>query len=200
MSAGAKSRPRLAFSGLVLAGGRSRRMTTDKALLQIEGRPLWQRQRDLLLAAGAAEVLISARHDQTWSAGLNIVTDPVPDCGPLGGIVAGLRAARTDLLLVVAVDLPHLPPTWLRELIDTAGENHGAIGRWPDGGFEPLAALFPRSLLDPFSADLAAHQLALQPLVAAAAQRGELRVITLDTARARELANWNEPSDMIRVP
>lgn len=192
-----QSRAALAFSGLVLAGGRSRRMGTDKALLEHEGQPLWRRQHALLRAAGASEVLISARDDQAWSAGLPVVHDATPDCGPLSGIIAGLRAARTDHLLVVAVDLPRLPLAWLHALIAAAGHAHGAVGRWPEGKFEPLAALYPRTLLAPFADALAAGRLSLQPLAAAAAQRGDLRIIALEASRRRDLANWNEPTDLL---
>jgi molybdopterin-guanine dinucleotide biosynthesis protein A len=172
-------------------------MGTDKALLQVAGQALWQRQHALLQAAGAHEVLVSARPDQTWSDGLRVVTDAAPDCGPLGGIVAGMRAARTNHLLVVAVDLPNLPLTWLQELIATASETHGAIGRWPDGKFEPLAALYPLRLLAPFAAALAARELALQSLVKTAVQRAELGVIPIDGSCARDVANWNEPADIL---
>lgn len=196
MSDGTHSGPKLAFSGLVLAAGQSRRMGTDKALLTVDGQQLWRRQRARLLAAGASEVLISARAEQTWSAGLNVVHDATPDCGPLGGIVAGLRAACSDHLLVVAVDMPRLPLTWLQELVAAAGEQRGAVGRWPDGKFEPLAALYPRPLLAGFEAALAARQLSLQPLVAAAVDRGALRVIPLDASRQSDLANWNEPAQI----
>jgi molybdopterin-guanine dinucleotide biosynthesis protein A len=169
-------------------------MGTDKALLEIDGERLWQRQRDLLTTAGAREVLISARAEQTWSTGLTVVRDDAPDCGPLGGIVAGLRAAQTDHLLVVAVDLPRLSLTWLRELIAAADEQCGAVGRWAGGHFEPLAAIYPRRVLADFSAALATRQLALQPLIAHAVQRGHLRAITLYAKRQDELANWNAPT------
>ena len=44
-------------------------MGRDKALLACDGAPLWRRQRDLLAQAGAAEILLSARPEQTWAAG-----------------------------------------------------------------------------------------------------------------------------------
>lgn len=193
MSAGTHSGPKLAFSGLVLAAGHSRRMGTDKALLTVDGQQLWRRQRARLLAAGAREVLISAREDQSWSAGLPVVRDAAPDCGPLGGIVAGLRAAQAEHLLVVAVDLPQLSIAWLQQLIAHADRASGAVGRWAGGHFEPLAAIYPRQVLEDFAAALEARQLALQPLVAHAVQRGHLRAITLEAGRKGEFANWNEP-------
>jgi molybdopterin-guanine dinucleotide biosynthesis protein A len=183
-----------AVSGLVLAGGRSRRMGVDKALLEVAGQPLWQRQRDLLLAAGVEDVLISARPDQGWSAGLPVVHDAAPDHSPLGGIVAGLGAARADRLFVLAVDLPRLSPSWLEELWAAATVAGGAVGRWPEGHFEPLAALYPRGVLAEFSAALAARRLALQPLLAQAVAHGHLRVIPLTAARRDDFTNWNEPT------
>ena len=59
------------FSAVLLAAGRSTRMGIDKALIEVSGRPLWSRQRDVLADAGAAEIFLSARPEQRWRCGGN---------------------------------------------------------------------------------------------------------------------------------
>ncbi|RYD35989.1 MAG: hypothetical protein EOP85_18595, partial [Verrucomicrobiaceae bacterium] len=110
------------FRGLVLAGGRSSRMGTDKAsLVHPDGRTLAVRCRDLLLEAGCESVALSLRHDQAIPAGLEemeIVRDPVGESyGPMGGIISGMRLDPNADWLVVACDLPRLDLKTLSNLI-----------------------------------------------------------------------------------
>ena len=183
------------FSAVVLAAGHSTRMGRDKALLRLRGRPLWRRQRDLLRAAGAGELLLSARPGQRWALRAGgftaIVRDPVPDGGPLAGIVAALAAAAHDRVAVLAIDLPNLPARWLAELAASASESRGVVGR--RGRFlEPLAAVYPRTMLPLARAALARGDLALQPLLHAAVTAGLLRVRRITAAEAPWFKNWNE--------
>lgn len=99
-------------TGVVLAGGGSRRMGRDKALLEWRGRPLLDHVRARLWAAGC-ETVVTSR------AAPGCIADDYPDRGPLGGIHAVLRSRPADGYLVVAVDMPLLPVALLRGLIDT---------------------------------------------------------------------------------
>lgn len=83
---------------LLLAGGASTRMGRDKALLDLRGTPVWQHLRDLLLAAGCSDVLISAA---STSAIPGAFADDVPGLGPLGGLASALL--RLDAALTGAV-------------------------------------------------------------------------------------------------
>jgi molybdopterin-guanine dinucleotide biosynthesis protein A len=185
------------FSAVLLAAGRSTRMGRDKALLHLRGRPLWRRQRDLLRAAGAAELLLSARPDQRWAlraAGFAaILRDRVPDAGPLAGIVAALEAAAHERVAVLAIDLPRLPARWLAELVAAATETRGVVGRRGDS-FEPLAAVYPRKMLPLARTALARGDLALQPLLRAAVDAGFLRARRIAASEAPWFTNWNTPA------
>jgi len=92
---------------VVLAGGQGRRMGADKALLLVEG----QRLVDMVVAGLSArgDRVIVARGDR--SLGLPNEVADVPGCpGPLGGLVAGLEAARSELVALVPVDAPMVVP------------------------------------------------------------------------------------------
>lgn len=102
-----------AFTGVVLAGGRSLRMGRDKALLMRGGMTLLDRAIGLLRDAGAREVLVSG--DRPMHAG---IPDLGQRAGPVGGIAAVLPHCGDGTILVVPVDMPALDAAALRPLID----------------------------------------------------------------------------------
>jgi len=187
------------FDSIVLAAGRSTRMGRDKALLEIDGRSLWQRQRDVLIAAGAAGVWLSARPDQTWTRGVpgfaGVVHDALPDCGPLVGVTAGLERATAPWLAVLAVDLPAMPSPWFISLGALCSPGVGVVGR-RDGCFEPLAAIYPRELKWLAWEALARGDYSLQRLAGHAVDQGLLRVREISAAETGWFANWNSPGEI----
>lgn len=171
-------------------------MGSDKALLEIEGVPLWQRQCAVLARAGAAEIFVSARPEQRWAEGDGVVRDAAPGGGPLGGIAAALARAAHPHLAVLAVDLPRMEPAWFAALLAECVPGVGAVGRHRgEGGFfEPLAAVYPREFLPLAAAAIARGEFSLQRLLAAAVARRWLRVRELGAEETAMLANWNEPA------
>jgi molybdopterin-guanine dinucleotide biosynthesis protein A len=146
-------------SGVVLAGGESRRMGQDKALLEIEGQPLIGLVAGRLRAV-AGEVIVAANDAARYGAfGDRCVPDVYPGVGTLGGIHAGLRAASHDLVVVVACDMPFLNPEVLAWFVRAAG---GANGDGPpdltvlkhDEGVEPLHAVYRKSCLPAIEATI----------------------------------------------
>lgn len=110
-------------AGIILAGGQSRRMGRDKALLPLPGNQALTFVGHLaaLLASHCQEVIVVAR-DAEQAAGLllpgvQVVTDQVPDVGPLMGIYSGLSAMRATYALVTAVDMPFVQPEMVSFLL-----------------------------------------------------------------------------------
>lgn len=184
----------LSFSAVLLAAGRSSRMGSDKALLSSGGEPLWRRQLAVLQQAGAAEIFLSVRADQTWvPEGFSVVRDPVEDAGPLAGIAAALARCRHSHLIVLAVDLPRVEAAWFQRLAECCASGVGAAGRG-EQFFEPLAAIYPREISPLVDAALAAQNFSLQHLIRAAGDR--MRACPLSPAEAATLVNWNSPADV----
>jgi molybdopterin-guanine dinucleotide biosynthesis protein A len=125
----------MTWNGVLLAAGASRRMGRDKATLPAaDGQPLWRRQLDVLAQAGADELLVSARAEQTWvPADITRVEDAVADAGPLAGVAAALARCDGTHLLVLAVDLPALPAEWFLELQRACAPGRGAAGLYSGG-------------------------------------------------------------------
>ena len=138
-------------TGIVLAGGASRRMGRDKAFLTLGGRSLIQIVIDHL-AKVCAEVLVVASDMRPYAGiGTRLVTDRYRQVGVLGGLHAGLSAARGELALVVGCDMPFLDPALLRAFIGWA---HGfdAVVLKRGEYVEPLHASYRRTCLPAITA------------------------------------------------
>jgi molybdopterin-guanine dinucleotide biosynthesis protein A len=103
------------LAGFVLAGGRSSRMGTDKALIELAGKPLIDHAvTRLRRICGSVHILSS---NAALAAYGHLVPDIHPGCGPLGGIEAGLSATDCDWNVFLAVDMPFLPTALVRALV-----------------------------------------------------------------------------------
>ncbi len=192
-----QARPPPPFSAVLLAGGRSTRMGRDKALLPLaDGRTLLARQLATLRAAGAAEVLVSARAEQHLPlAGTRLIPDLQPDRGPLAGLAAALATAAHDRVLVLAIDLPQMPPEFIARLV---GESTPACGVVPtrDGRPEPLAAVYPRAAVSVAAELLIAGELRAVEFACRLAAHGLVRWRVIAPVETVYFSNWNTPADV----
>jgi len=116
-------------TGIILAGGQSRRMGRDKAFLDFEGAPLIARVIEPVRRV-CAQVMIVANGAETYGRfGLPVIPDVYPGKGSLGGIYSGLQAADAGYVLAVACDLPFLNEALLRHLITLAPQADVVIPR-----------------------------------------------------------------------
>jgi len=134
--------------GYVLAGGKSRRMGEDKALLPFGDQPLgaWVAER-VRQACGKVAVIGDAAKYAGW--GFPMAQDIFADSGPLGGIHAALTHSAADLNLVVGCDMPYVSVEFLERLLEIAGEAPGdaVVPVSADYGYEPLCAVYKPSCL-----------------------------------------------------
>jgi molybdopterin-guanine dinucleotide biosynthesis protein A len=126
-------------TGLVLAGGDSRRMGRDKTRLEIDGQTLLQRAVDVLQGV-FPQVLVSVRQRRDDVA-VPQVLDGLPDAGPLAGLCAGLAQAGTPWVFAVAADMPFLDPQVIRLLAGRRG-SFQAVVPVIQGFPQPLAAYY----------------------------------------------------------
>jgi molybdenum cofactor guanylyltransferase len=121
-------------------------MGRDKALLEIEGRPLIAIATEKLSAAGASPRICGSRPDLARFA--EVIPDNFARCGPLGGIEAALAVSDSDLNLFLPVDLPGLPVDFLHWMAERA-EATEAVATIPryGGRPEPLCAVYSRRML-----------------------------------------------------
>jgi molybdopterin-guanine dinucleotide biosynthesis protein A len=149
---------------LVVAGGASSRLGVDKRTLRVGGATLLERAT-ALLAPVCAEVLVAAPADIGAPAGSRWVRDPLPDRGPMAGILAGLRDAGAPRVLVIPVDMPLLSVPFLRFLADRDPGAGVAVPRW-SAGMEPLVAVYHRSCVEELAGHVARGTTALHAFIA----------------------------------
>jgi len=130
-------------------------MGTDKAFLKLEGRTLLERMLALAQAVSPVVHIVGSR--QKFAALGTVVEDIFVSHGPLAGIHAALRSSRTDLNLILAVDMPFVGVRLLRHLLQSAEAHPAAVVTAPrtSDGWQPLCAVYRRSFADLAEAALA---------------------------------------------
>ena len=134
--------PPAGVSAIVLGGGRSSRFGSDKLRAVLDGRPLLDHAIAGVSAVASDVVVVVGRDTPDPGVrGARLVRDPVPDEGPLVGLVAGLEAVREPIAIVAAGDMPTLDPDVLRLLVRTlqlGDEGIAAIALESRGRLQPL--------------------------------------------------------------
>jgi molybdopterin-guanine dinucleotide biosynthesis protein A len=133
------------FSVSIQAGGESRRMGQDKALMPFLGRPLIQRVVDRLSPI-ADEVLVTTNNPEDYRfLGLPLFPDLKPGRGALGGLYTALSSASGEAVAVVACDMPFASALLIeaaRRLL--VGEEADVVIPDSGGGMEPMHAVYRR--------------------------------------------------------
>ena len=156
---------------IILAGGESRRMGVNKALLRLApGGPTLIEQVVATTAPLGPALLVTNTPDQYAFLNVPMVPDARPGSGALGGLYSGLRAAGASFNLAVACDMPFLRPALLRYLADQPRDYDVLIPRWsephPEGTrprpqLETLHAIYSRACLPAIERHLDAGDLRL---------------------------------------
>ena len=146
-------------TAIVMAGGDSSRMGTDKASLLLDGQTLLQSVMATMQQL-FPQVIVSVRQPR---AGIDLpqVCDEEPDGGPLAGLVASLGKIETPWAFMVACDMPFVVPGVV-ELLAKYRLQHQVVVPVVHGHPQPLAAFYAASCLGPLRASLAAQQKSLR--------------------------------------
>ncbi len=183
------------LSAVILAGGESRRMGRDKAWLELDGVPLIVRALQTVRGLGVDELFISGRADGDYSSlRCSVLHDLEPGFGPLGGIERALHACGSPLVLVLAVDLPHMRTDFLAKLIARADAITGVVPLL-EGGLEPLAAIYPRRAHEIAFRHIAQSRHSVCDFAEACRRQQAVRTFRVTSLDAACFANWNSPVD-----
>ena len=181
------------IKGLILSGGRSSRMGTDKATLDYHGQDQLSFLHQQMLQV-CDEVFISCRADQSEFAPYNKfsqIHDQILNQGPMGGIVSALLTHPQDRWMVVAVDLPNVSASQLKNLKENYHPFKAVTAFINDerGHAEPLCAIYSPRAYFPLMSALALNMRCPVKLLR------ELDVHHLAPVDSNILANANNPQD-----
>ncbi|MEE8467326.1 MAG: molybdenum cofactor guanylyltransferase [Planctomycetota bacterium] len=207
-------------TAVILCGGGSTRMGSDKALLQMGEQTLLERTLAAVEPHVTQCLLACGTEPRYEHLGLPLILDTERDGGPLIGLLCGLESARTEWVLLVACDMPALGDGLLARLVAQATDASAATGAsaaadadvdvWlfeDDGGLHPLCALYRRcSVLPAVRAALAAGERSMVSFWGHPGEDGRTLVVrrlqgTVDGTAAGldPLANLNTHEDLERA-
>jgi molybdopterin-guanine dinucleotide biosynthesis protein A len=178
----------LSLVGFVVAGGLSRRMGRDKALLPWAGGTLLDHALRRLQAVAGDVRILGGDEARYADRGLPVHADAMAGAGPLAGLLAALEAAAPRPVLLLGVDLPFVTPDLLRH-VGGALAGFDAAVPVTAGGPEPLCAGYGQRCLEPVRAALAAGERKMTSFWPA------VRVKTIETD---ELARFGDPDQLFR--
>jgi molybdopterin-guanine dinucleotide biosynthesis protein A len=202
------------WSAAILAGGRATRFGgRDKGALVVDGDAIRTRQLaalsqvadDIMIIGGneAHRQAVARQNSQRGKAGrlhpgaIRVVSDHVPDCGPLGGLHTALIESRGAATAIVACDMPFVSAAFLAHLLTLCAEADVVVPA-TDRGYHPLCAAYTRACIEPIARRIAAGHLKMTDLL----DEVRVRVVTVAEMRAfgdpgTLVANVNTPGEYL---
>jgi molybdopterin-guanine dinucleotide biosynthesis protein A len=184
------------LTGLVLAGGKSERMGTDKCMLNWHGKEQCYYLADLLQQT-CTETFISCRPEQArmFDPVYAVLPDNFTNIGPLGGILTALQAHKNGAVLAIACDLPLLNPGTIRFLVDHRNPLTQATAfiNPADGLPEPMITIWEPAISTALQAAVAAGNYGLRKILLANA------ITLVHPPHPEALLNANTPEEAQQI-
>ncbi len=187
-------------TGVLLAGGKSRRMGEDKRYLLVGEQTLLERSLAVLQAVFRKVVVVIAQDSaQLENVTCPVARDLIPDCGSLGGLYTGLKQASTEQVFVVACDMPFLSAPVISHFVALRTQADIVMAKLSNG-LHPMHAVYGRPCLPFLEQMIATRNLKIQDLASHSALR--VRFVTdkdlaaLDPTASRSFHNVNTPADL----
>lgn len=133
---------------LILAGGKSRRIKRNKALIKLGDKPLLLHVVEKVLGSTYETVVVIGKNDESdkyasfLPSKVAILKDTVKRKGPLVGILTGMQKMRSEYTVILPCDSPFIKREVIGHLFKKAQGADAAIPRWPNGNIEPLHAVY----------------------------------------------------------
>jgi molybdopterin-guanine dinucleotide biosynthesis protein A len=174
-------------------------MGRDKALIEVQGRPLFRRVAEVLDQIARPVFLAPGSPGRLGEVGYPNLADAAPGRGPLGGVVTALRASPHELVAVAAVDMPFASAAVFRLLADLHQGEDAMVPVTADGP-QPLHAVYARTALPHLERALAEGSLSMR----GALQTMTVRLVAEEEWRAvdpsgRFALNVNRPDDVAQI-
>jgi len=185
-------------TGVLLAGGKSRRMGEDKRYLVVGEQTLLERGLGVLRSMFHEVLVVIAQDSAPLDIDARVVRDLVPDCGSLGGIYTGLTQATSPYIFAVACDMPFLNQAVITQFTNRRDTADIVMARLATR-LHPMHALYGKGCLPAMEQMIVARQLKIQALVSHASLRvryvTEADLLSIDPSW-RSFHNVNTPEDL----
>jgi molybdopterin-guanine dinucleotide biosynthesis protein A len=185
-------------TGIILAGGKSRRMGEDKRYLVLGEQTLLERGLEVLHSIFQEALVVIAQDSPPLGIDARVVRDLVPECGSLGGLYSGLMQATTPWVFVVACDMPFLNQAVIAQFTSRRATADIVMAKL-DARLHPMHALYGKQCLPVLGQMIQARQLKIQAMVSQSPLRvryvTEADLLTIDPF-GRSFYNVNTLADL----
>jgi molybdenum cofactor guanylyltransferase len=184
------------YTGIILSGGKSRRMGRDKSLIKIGNLSLIEHQINLIKPL-CSEILISSGNKELEYLGYPLIEDEFQECGPMAGIYSCLMKANYDWSFVISVDTPFVT----QELIETlAAQTSGfeCVIPFHGNGIEPLVGFYHRQVVTVILGKIKNSELKMSALI----ESLNVNLVDIDGLIKKDkmiIFNINNPGDLEQV-
>jgi len=182
------------ITGIVLAGGKSTRMGSDKGFVTYNNKPFIQHIIDALQPL-VDEIIIVSNNPDYDVFNLKRVNDIIEDAGPLAGMYSGLQDSKTELNIVLSCDIPLINQGVLEQLILANNKDIDVVQTESQGKTMPLIALYNKRCASTCLALLESGERRLRFLI----NQLKSKTIVLDDTLEKYTANINSQSDLKRI-
>jgi molybdopterin-guanine dinucleotide biosynthesis protein A len=134
------------MTGIIMAGGKSRRLGQDKRFLMLGSRSCLQRVLDAYKGLFEDVLIVADAKEPFAGMGVRVVEDLIPGMATLGGLYTGLQVAQTPRVFAAAVDMPCLSPATIRIVLEHADEGDIVIPELA-GQLQPMHAVYSKACL-----------------------------------------------------
>ena len=153
------------ITGIILAGGKSTRMGTDKGLLPLNGKSFIKHICEALYPIVGENIVIVSSNTEYDTLGFTRIEDLIENKGPVGGLYTGLTHSKTKINLILSVDVPMISTELLQWLLDNHSESYMVTQLKAGDKTSPLIAVYDRSMRIPLGEHLASNQLRLREVI-----------------------------------
>ncbi|MEK6322508.1 MAG: molybdenum cofactor guanylyltransferase [Acidobacteriota bacterium] len=186
-------------TGFITAGGRSSRMGTDKAWLELGGRAMIEHVIAALVPV-TTSVAIIANGPEYARLGFPVFADEQTGIGPLEAIRTALASSNTSCIVLAGCDLPFVTAELFRFLLSIPGDHQAVVPIGADGKLEPLCAIYRSGALLVVTSLIAQGERKISLLF----DRLPTRVVAFEELRHLEgselfFENVNTPEDYARA-
>ncbi len=153
------------ITAIILAGGKSERMGTDKGLLDLNGKPFIKHICEALEPIVGNNILIVSGNSDYDAFGFARIEDIIENKGPVGGLYSALNTSKTKINLVLSVDVPLVSTDLLQWLLENHDETYMVTQTIVNINKNPLIGIYDRSMRIVFGEHIAGKQLKLSKVV-----------------------------------
>ncbi|MBC7075768.1 MAG: molybdenum cofactor guanylyltransferase [Syntrophomonadaceae bacterium] len=172
-------------SGVILAGGKSSRMKSNKAFAKIVGKPSIEIIIDRFTSFFAETMIISNEVEVYQGCGIKIYPDVYPGLGPISGIHSGLYHSNTDGIFVIGCDMPFVNMELVQLMLEKL-EGYDAVVPEIDSFLQPISAVYRKTCLPVFTECLENKRLKLTMVF------NELNTLILDEKDIKQFGDAKE--------